>query len=262
MSELMLAERQQRISDRLARDGRVLAAVLATEFGVSEDTIRRDLRDMAAAGLCERVYGGALPVTRGTTSLRQRMGVAMERKRLLAAAALAVIPARAVVFFDAGSTNLAIAEALPDDRPLTAITNAPAIAVTLLEKPGIDTILIGGTLDRLAGGAVGARAIEAVAAMTFDLCLIGTCGLDAAGGLSAFGFEDAAFKQFAMRRSTRTIVAATTEKFSVAAPYAVANAAQYQCLVVEADADPARLQSIRDQGCEIIVAGGGVAPAA
>jgi DeoR/GlpR family transcriptional regulator of sugar metabolism len=262
MTELMLPERQSRIRQRLAQDGRVLAASLALEFSVSEDTIRRDLREMAAAGLCERVYGGALPVGLANTSLRQRMSVAMERKRALAEVCIRQIMPRTVVFFDAGSTHLAIAEALPDDLALTAVTNAPAIAMALAEKPEVETILIGGLMDRVAGGAVGARAIEALSGMRFDLCLIGTCGIDAQGGLSAFGYEDAALKQFAITRSSRVLVAATTEKFSVSAPYAVARAAQYHCLVVEEDADPVRLQIIREEGCEIIVAGRGAASAA
>ena len=63
MQDFLLRERQGVISERLRLNGRVLAAELALEFGVSEDTVRRDLREMAAAGLCERVYGGALPVS-------------------------------------------------------------------------------------------------------------------------------------------------------------------------------------------------------
>jgi len=262
MTELMLPERQSRIRQRLAQDGRVLAAALALEFSVSEDTIRRDLREMAAAGLCERVYGGALPVGLANTSLRQRMSVAMERKRALAEVAIRQIVPRSIVFFDAGSTHLAIAEALPDDLALTAVTNAPAIAMALAEKPEVDTILIGGLLDRVAGGAVGAKAIEALSGMRFELCLIGTCGIDEQGGLCAFGYEDAALKQFAITRSSRVLVAATTEKFGVSAPYAVASAAQYHCLVVEDDADPTRLHVIRKEGCDIVVAAGRAASVA
>ena len=73
MQDFLLRERQTVISERLKTHGRVLAAELALEFGVSEDTVRRDLREMAAAGLCERVYGGALPISPAHGSLTQRM---------------------------------------------------------------------------------------------------------------------------------------------------------------------------------------------
>src|SRR6478735_8994127 len=135
MNELLLQERQSAISRKLQTHGRVLAAELAAEFGVSEDTVRRDLREMAAAGLCERVYGGALPVSPAGGSLNRRAGIARDRKLALATAAVSQIATGSMVFFDAGSTNLAIATALPMDLPLTAATNAPAIAAALMEKP-------------------------------------------------------------------------------------------------------------------------------
>lgn len=255
MTDLMVQERQVEILRRLRQDGRVVAATLASLFGVSEDTIRRDLRDMATAGLCERVYGGALAIGPGRTTLKHRIGVAAERKKALAVAAVSLIPAQCLVYFDAGSTNLAIAEALPEDLAVAAATNSPAIALALQEKPLVEVILIGGSLDRVAGGSVGARAIEAMAQIRPDLCFIGTCGIDPDGALSAFGLEDAAFKQFVAARSRKVAVAATREKFEVSAPYAVAAADQYHCLLTEPDVDPVRLRPVRDAGCEIILAG-------
>ncbi|TRL37046.1 DeoR/GlpR family DNA-binding transcription regulator [Rhizobium straminoryzae] len=255
MTDLMVQERQVEILRRLRQDGRVVAATLASLFGVSEDTIRRDLRDMATAGLCERVYGGALAIGPGRTTLKHRIGVAAERKKALAVAAVSLVPAQCLVYFDAGSTNLAIAEALPEDLAVAAATNSPAIALALQEKPLAEVILIGGSLDRVAGGSVGARAIEAMAQIRPDLCFIGTCGIDPDGALSAFGLEDAAFKQFVAARSRKVAVAATREKFEVSAPYAVAAADQYHCLLTEPDVDPVRLRPVRDAGCEIILAG-------
>jgi DeoR/GlpR family transcriptional regulator of sugar metabolism len=135
-TELLLRQRQSLIQDRLRQSGRVLAVDLAQEFNVSEDTIRRDLRELAAAGLCERVYGGALPVAPGGTTLSQRAGEAPGRKAALAAAAVPLLTPGMTVFFDASSTNLAIARALPAGLELTAVTNTPLIAAVLMEKPG------------------------------------------------------------------------------------------------------------------------------
>ena len=110
---LLLGERQDLIRARLDLSGRVIAAELAQELGVSEDTIRRDLREMAASGLCRRVYGGALRMTHASTTMNERMAIAGERKAALARTAAGLIPAGATVFLDAGSTNVALARALP-----------------------------------------------------------------------------------------------------------------------------------------------------
>lgn len=254
MTELMVQERQAEILRRLKQEGRVVAATLAGDFGVSEDTIRRDLRDMAQAGLCERVYGGALPLARAGSTLTQRMAVAAERKKALAEQACRLITAHATLFFDAGSTNLAIAEALPETLAVTAVTNSPAIALSLAEKPLVDVVLIGGSLDRVVGGVVGARACAFMSAIRPDIAFIGACGIDRDGGLCALRFEDAAFKHAVASCSRKVVVAATREKFDVAGPYPVAPAAQYHTLITEPGVDPLRLAVLREAGCTVIVA--------
>ncbi|WP_064819240.1 DeoR/GlpR family DNA-binding transcription regulator [Rhizobium phaseoli] len=253
MQDFLLRERQGVISERLRLNGRVLAAELALEFGVSEDTVRRDLREMAAAGLCERVYGGALPVSPAHGSLTQRIGIA-DRKQALARAAAKQIAAGLTVFFDAGSTNLAIANALPAELELTAATNAPAIAAALIDKPAVSVILIGGMMDRQTGGALGAKALRDMEQISPDLCILGACGVDLEAGITAFSFEDAEFKRFATSRSRKVLAAVTSEKFGTAAPHSILPAAHCECLVVEHDADPAVLAGYRERGCRTVIA--------
>lgn len=254
MQEFLLKERQGVISERLRINGRVLAAELASEFGVSEDTVRRDLREMAAAGLCERVYGGALPVSPAGGSLKQRMAFAVDRKQALARAAVAEIAAGSTVFFDAGSTNLAIAKALPDELELTAVTNAPAIAAVLVDRPAVNIILIGGMVDRRTGGVLGAKAFRDMEPLSPDLCILGACGVDLEAGVTAFEFEDAEFKRFAVAKSRRVLVAATSEKLGTVAPHRVAPLSERACLVVEHDAEAAMLALYRELGCRTVTA--------
>jgi DeoR/GlpR family transcriptional regulator of sugar metabolism len=254
-TEMLLQERQSAISRKLSAHGRVLAAELAVEFGVSEDTVRRDLREMAAAGLCERVYGGALPISPAGGSLNHRATVAPDRKQVLASAAVSQIVPGTTVFFDAGSTNLAIATALPIDMVLTAVTNAPAIAAALIDKPLVNVILIGGLVDRQVGGALGAKAMRDMEVLAPDLCILGVCGVDLAAGVTVFGFEDAEFKRFVALRSRQVLVAATSDKFGTAAPHGVIAVVQCDCLVVERDTDPQMLAQYRDLGCKTVLAG-------
>ncbi|ACP27012.1 putative transcriptional regulator, DeoR family [Sinorhizobium fredii NGR234] len=253
-TDLLLRERKSLIQDRLRTDGRVLAADLARELNVSEDTIRRDLREMAAAGLCERVYGGALPIAPDSGSLSERAALAPERKAALALASVGFIQRDMTVFLDAGSTNLAIARAIGPDLSATIVTNTPLIAAALMEKPGLDLILIGGTLDRTVGAAVGARAQRDAELLRPDLCILGTCGADAEAGLTASHFEDAEFKRLIASRSRSVLAAVTSDKLGTAAPHAVIDIAAGSTLVLEASAPEAQIAAFTAQGARVVVA--------
>lgn len=235
-SDLLARQRHALIQDRLRAEGRVLAVDLAQVFGVSEDTIRRDLREMAAAGLCERVYGGALSLPTYGTTLAERLTYAPERKELLARTAATHIRDGMTVFLDAGSTNLAVANALSPDIEVTIATNTPVIAAALMQKPKVTLVVIGGKIDRQAGAAVGAKAQRDAEVLRPDLCVLGTCGIDEAVGLSAFGFEDAEFKRFVAGRSASVLVAVTNDKIGQIAPHAVVPIDRCSTLVMEHDA--------------------------
>src|ERR1700761_7232407 len=120
---ILAAERQQQILERLGRDGRVLAAALADPFSTSEDTIRRDLRDLAGRGLCRRVYGGALPVSPASSSAQVRAAEGNDRKAAVGQELAALLAPGSLVFVDSGSTNLAAAKAFPTGLRLTAATH-------------------------------------------------------------------------------------------------------------------------------------------
>src|ERR1700690_1455948 len=144
---ILAAERQQQILERLDRDGRVLAASLAEASATSQDTLRRDLRDLAGRGLCRRVYGGALPLSPASSSAQIRAGEATDRKAALGHALAALIAPDSLLFVDSGSTNLAAVKAFPDDLRLTVATHGAAIAGALLAKPKVTLWLIGGRVD-------------------------------------------------------------------------------------------------------------------
>src|SRR6202042_272493 len=90
----------------LQRTGQVIAKDLSEELGLSEDTIRRDLRELAAEGLLLRVHGGALPASRAVENLASRRTISMPEKTALARAAAGLIKPDQVVFLDGGTTTL------------------------------------------------------------------------------------------------------------------------------------------------------------
>lgn len=241
MAALLPQERLSLIQQRLQQDGRVLALDLARQLHVSEDTVRRDLRDLAGAGLCQRVYGGALRAPH-SASLAERSGQQSGRKLLLAQAAVTLVRAGQVLFIDAGSTNLAIARALPD-LPLTVVTNAPAIAAQVMERANIELIVIGGRVDARSGASLGAGALRDVARLRPDLFIVGACGVDAEAGVSAFLFDEAQFKHQVAAVSKAVLVAATADKLGTAAPYQVLPAAQLSYLVIDGPAPAAQVEA-------------------
>lgn len=248
---MLTEERHQLIRERLSRHGRVIAADLARELAVSEDTVRRDLRELARAGECRKVYGGALAPAPDLGSLAERQGAFVENKLKLAAAAATLVGPNQTVFLDAGSTNLAVAAALPRDLPLTMITNAPAIALALSGHDRVRTLLLGGRFDPVKGACLGAAIMREIGRIHADLLILGTCGVDARVGVTAIDPEEAELKRAMVEQSGRLVVPVTNDKLGTLAPYLVAEPQAIDHLVVEADADPATLADLASLGAAI-----------
>lgn len=254
-------QRQRLILELLAQEGRVVAQALAQRFRTSEDTIRRDLRELAAAGLCQRVYGGALPRSPASGSLTERQGVASESKRTLGqTVAASMLPVGLVVFVDAGSTNLAAVRALPSaGHALTLVTNAPAVAAEAALHEDIELVVIGGRFDRQSGSALGAKAMHDVAGLRPDVYLLGACALDVEAGIGGFGFEETELKRALVRQSHRVICAATSDKLGTRAPFSVAPLSALSELLLEADAPGEHVEAFRRAGVTVRLAEPGVA---
>lgn len=250
-----VSERQALIYAQLQRHGRVLAHELAQTFDVSEDTVRRDLREMAARGECERVYGGALLAAGTTVPLKTRIGEMPDRKAALGKATASFLNEGMKVFLDAGSTNLAVAKHLAPGVKLTVITNTPAIAAELAGNADIELILIGGRVDPAVGAAIDTTAIRQLEQIRPDLCIVGVCGLTVDQGLCADIYEDAVFKRLACETSAKTLAAITSEKLGAAAPFQVSPLSATLTLVVEEDADHAMIDAFTASGVTIHQAG-------
>ena len=247
----MPAERQTEILERIRKDGRVLAAELAREFSTSEDTIRRALRDLAAQGLCARVYGGALAISPVSGTTLQRRREAVDRKLALGQKLASIIQPGQFVFMDVGSTNLAVARSLPRSIGLTIATHDPTIAAVLADRTDLTLITIGGQVNPLIGAAVDGRALRQVLELHPDLLLLGICAIDADNGLAAFHSEDAQMKRALLEISGSVAIAALNEKLSASAPFQVGAVDVAADLVVEADAPKPVVAGFKSQGIRI-----------
>lgn len=251
----MLTEQRRRlILDVLKRDGRAVAGELARLWEVSEDTIRRDMREMAQAGLLKRVHGGALPVTAPLPDLSERRGLATEEKRRLAAAAIRLISPGQVVFLDGGTTTAEIVRQLPRDMALTVVTHAPTIAAELEQHEAIEVVLIGGRIFRHSMVAVGPTALAAIERIRPDIFFLGATAAHPTEGLSTGDFEEAAIKRRVLERSLASYCPLTCDKLDRVSPFAIASIAEPTGLIVVFDAEQAMLDGYGAKGASLILA--------
>jgi DeoR/GlpR family transcriptional regulator of sugar metabolism len=250
-SSLLPSERHRVILDRLTRDGRVIATDLASELGVTEDMIRRDLRDLSEAGICQRVYGGAVPLAHESTSFIERIAEHPEQKSALASVAVSLVKPGQTIFLDSGSTNEAIALSLPQDRNLTVVTNAPLVAAALVGRTDLTLLTLGGRVDPKAGAAVGASVIRDLQMIHADVCFLGVCSLDVEGGISVFDPDEAEVKRAFVRSSSSLAVVVLNNKLGTRAPHVVASTNQITFLVVEKDAPASRVNEFIAAGVQV-----------
>ncbi len=174
---MLAAERRGLLLARLHQDGKLVARDLAIELGLSEDSLRRDLRELAAAGLCRRVYGGALPVSPAMGEFAKRLEIATESKRRVAARAAQLITPGSTVILGSGTTAHAVAGALPQNLGAMIVTPSPATAAALVKHPTVDVFVLGGRLLKQAASVCGAASADAASKISADVYLLGVAGV-------------------------------------------------------------------------------------
>jgi DeoR/GlpR family transcriptional regulator of sugar metabolism len=251
---MLVSERRDLLLSRLRTDGKVLAKQIAAELGVAEDSIRRDLRELAAAGLCQRVYGGALPVSPAIADYATRQAVATDSKQRVAAAAAALVNPGGTVLLDGGTTALAVAKALPAGLTATVITHSPTVAAALVEHPTVEVFILGGRLFKHSAVACGAAAVEAARAVTAEIFLLGVTGVHHEAGLTTGDPDEAAMKRALAARAADTYVLASSEKIGAASPFPVLPLAEVSGIITDAPDDHPVLPELRAAGVPIIAA--------
>lgn len=249
---MLAAERRDYLLNLLATEGKVVAKDVAARLGLSEDSVRRDLRDLAAAGLCQRVYGGALPASPAVADYATRGQVATDSKRLVAAAAAALIREDGTVILDGGTTALAVARALPPDLRCTVITHSPTLAAALVEHPTAEVFLLGGRLFKHSAVTCGAAAVEAAQAISADACFLGVTGVHPEAGLTTGDADEAAMKRALAARAADTYILASAEKIGTASRYRVLPWEDITALITDAAEDNPVTSELQALGVQVL----------
>jgi DeoR/GlpR family transcriptional regulator of sugar metabolism len=252
---MLVPERRDVLLERLRRDGRVIAKDVAGELGVSEDSVRRDLRELAAAGLCQRVYGGAVPASPAVADYGTRRGVAVDSKARVAATAAGLIEPGSTAILDGGTTALAVARALPRDLEATIVTHSPTVAAALVDHSTVEVYVLGGRLFKHSAVVSGAAAVEAAEVVHADLFLLGVTGVHPDSGLTTGDADEAAMKRALSRRAADTYVLASTEKIGAASRFEVLPLAAVAGVVTDAPATDDVVARLVQRGVPIVPAG-------
>ncbi|MCP3971699.1 MAG: DeoR/GlpR transcriptional regulator [Rhodobacteraceae bacterium] len=251
--------RQPDILDVARREGRVTVDGLAARFEVTVQTIRRDLTEMAAAGLLERVHGGAV-LHSGVRN------IGYEDRRELNAGAKASIGRRCAgmvangssLFVNIGTTAEAVARALLHHEALLVVTNNLNVANILAGNPDCEVVVAGGALRRADGGLTGHLTMRVIEQFRLDLAVIGCSALDEGGDVLDFDVSEVSVSQTILAHARRSLLVADGSKFHHAAPARITTLERLDCLVTDAP-PPGRLAArCRDWGTAVEVAGGEV----
>ncbi|WP_042283104.1 DeoR/GlpR family DNA-binding transcription regulator [Citrobacter sedlakii] len=251
---MLTDQRKKLILDLLAAEGQVLSKSLSSRFAVSEDTIRRDLRELAAEGRLQRVHGGALPASSAVGTFVERKTLKTDAKKRLAQKGATLISNGQVVIVDGGTTTTELIACLPDDLNITVVTHSPGIALELVNHPLIEIILIGGRVYKHSIVTVGAAAVEGIRNIQADLFFMGATGIHPEVGLTTGDYEEACIKRAFSARAAETIVLASPEKINTASPFAIGDVSLINTVVVEDNTDNGWITAMRAKGVTVIKA--------
>lgn len=209
----MTNERQEEIRLLLQEHGQLTVSELAKVLGVSEMTIRRDLRHLAALGLIQREHGKAFYLEQQPQEalFLARLGEAEKEKAAIGALAASLIAEGDSVILDAGTTTLAVAQAIA--QKCVVITNSLPIAGTLGDREGVTVLLTGGELRGTTYALVGPLTRSAFADFNANKLFLGATGVDLERGLSTANMLESEVKQSMIAAAKEVILVAHSKKF-------------------------------------------------
>lgn len=236
-------ERQDAILDQLSNNGRVATVTLANSFKVSEDSIRKDLQQLAAEGKLKRVYGGAVRVDEAAKRrVDARVDDYSEQKREVAAKAYGLIQNDQTVFLDISSTNLYLADLVAQGpKHVIVVSNMLGVLKRVASGSGVQAQCPGGTMNAELSGLVGAATSKMLQNMSFDLAFIGALGISVdRNAVSTFDLEDGTVKQTVLAASSRSYVVADSHKFSQRGNYRFARISDFTGIITDSAGESQR----------------------
>lgn len=231
---MLKEERQAFIIHQINLHNKVLSSDLSAQLDVSEDTIRRDLNELAENGKVLKVYGGALSKS-FQHPFRENHVYARDAKKQLASKAIKLIQNGMTVLAGGGTSMLELARIMPASLQCTFFTISPLVALELAERTKADVILIGGKLSRSTNICIGSQVINQLSEIRVDLCLLGTNSLSVDEGVTDSDWEVVQVKKAMIRCSNKTAILSIAEKLNSAQKMRVCSLNAISYLVTDLD---------------------------
>jgi DeoR family glycerol-3-phosphate regulon repressor/DeoR family fructose operon transcriptional repressor len=258
------AGRKAQLAAYVAETGQVTVGELAERFGVSIDTVRRDLDQLAAEGSLVRTYGGAVSlstVSRTDRAVDQRLTVQEQEKEKIAVLAAALVQDGSTIMINGGTTILALARNLGQHRDLTVATNNLLVPGALPASAVRDIYVFGGAVRALTLATIGPVSFRANTGadldISCDLALIGVGAVSAEAGYTTSNLSEAAMMQEMISRAARVAILADSSKFGrrLFAQVSELGAADY--LITDTAPPPDLREALQANGVELLVPGSG-----
>ena len=212
---------------------KVILSDLSQKLGVSDDTIRRDLQELADDDKVIKVRGGALSKSYQAYSYKENDIYAYQEKTMIARKAISMLKDDMLVLISGGSTNLEIARILPPELRVTFVTVSLSTAMQLMEHPNSETLFIGGNLSKSAKIAVGGEVIQHLSEIRPDICFLGVNGIDAKEGLTELEMEIVTVKRAMIKASRKVYALAIAEKLNSVRKMRVCNLSEIDGIITE-----------------------------
>ncbi|MCU1635323.1 MAG: DeoR family transcriptional regulator [Cryobacterium sp.] len=257
-------ERLSAVLELLAESGQIDVEEIITKLDVSPATARRDLDSLANQQLLTRTRGGAIGQSLAyDLPVRYKKEHRAGEKKMIAAAASALVPRGAVVGLCGGTTSTAIANALGSRADimeasphanLTVVTNAINIAAQLAMRPQIKTVVTGGVVHSRSYELVGPYSDVVLRQITMDIAFIGVNGIDPVVGATVHDEREAAVNTLMASRATRAVIVADSSKIGHNAFATIGGSRLFSTLITDAGITGAQRAAFADNGIEVIVA--------
>ncbi len=232
--------RQAELLDEVRRLGSVSMDALAARFGVTLQTLRRDVKLLAEAGLLARFHGGARVPGSTTENIayRQRQLMNQDAKRAIARAVAAVVPEGCSLILNIGTTTEAIARELLKRKGLRVITNNLNVAAILSDNPDCEVIVAGGVVRARDRGIVGEATVDFIRQFRVDIGIIGISGIEEDGTLRDFDFREVKVTHAVLASAREVWLAADHAKFNRPAMVEVGRITQIDMLFTDREPPP------------------------
>lgn len=245
-------ERQQKIIDEVSINRKVSSSYLAEKLEVSEDTIRRDLAELDEQALLTKVHGGAISTIQKLYHYNEDNIYNRENKVRIALKAISLITDGMVIIMSGGTTNLMLAKMLPKSLKASIYTYSLPIAMQLTEHPLVETIFIGGKIQRNAMVTIGIDVIQYLSKLRADIAFIGVSALSVKQGVTEEGYEVSLIKKAMMDASQHTVFLATSNKLNTIHNYDVSNLTYSATVVTDLDPEDSKIRDFKDAGLNLV----------